>query len=80
MGIDALTRCKAMEAFCRQRAKMESEAAGFWLKEAESWKERALAFTRKANGQGKQYPNRRGRVARPSPVHLPRFSTDTQRE
>jgi hypothetical protein len=40
MGMDALTRCKAMEAFCRQRAKMESEAAGFWLNEAQVWGDR----------------------------------------
>ena len=47
MGIDALTRCKAMEAFCRQRAKMESEAAGFWLNEAQLWIDRQTALVRK---------------------------------
>lgn len=47
MGIDALTRCKAMEAFCRQRAKMESEAAGFWLNEAQLWLDRQTPLARK---------------------------------
>jgi hypothetical protein len=47
MGMDALTRCKAMEAFCRQRAKMESEAAGFWLNEAQVWGDRRTALTGK---------------------------------
>jgi hypothetical protein len=44
--MDALTHCKAMEAFCRQRAKMESEAAGFWLDEAQSWRDRRIALAR----------------------------------
>ena len=43
-----------MEAFCRQRANMESEAAGFWLNEADSWKQRALA-----NNLGKHHPKRK---------------------
>ena len=41
--MDALTRYRAMEAFCRQRAKMESEAEGFWLNEAQSWIDRQKA-------------------------------------
>ena len=44
--MDALTRCKAMEAFCRQQAEIESEAAEFWLSEADSWKNRRLALSR----------------------------------
>jgi len=47
MGIDALTRCRAMEAFCRQRAKMDSEAASFWLNEAQLWIDRQTALARK---------------------------------
>lgn len=37
--MDYTARCKAMTAFCSQRAQMEdeSEAAAFWLSEAESW-------------------------------------------
>jgi hypothetical protein len=45
--MDALTHCKAMEAFCRQRAKMENEAADFWLGEAQLWRDRQPALTRK---------------------------------
>ena len=37
----ALTR--AMEAFCRQRARMEGENERFWLVEATQWRNRAGA-------------------------------------
>jgi hypothetical protein len=47
LRMDALTHCKAMEAFCRQRSKMESEAAGFWLDEAQSWRDRQAALAGK---------------------------------
>jgi hypothetical protein len=39
--MDYLTRSRAMAAFCRQRAKMQNEDAGFWLGEAEVWAKRA---------------------------------------
>lgn len=37
--VDYTARCKAMAAFCSQRARMEdeSEAEAFWLSEAEAW-------------------------------------------
>jgi|HubBroStandDraft_6_1064221.scaffolds.fasta_scaffold1755497_1 hypothetical protein len=47
--MNALTHCKAMEAFCRQRAKIENEAAGFWLNEAQLWRDRLAALAAKAN-------------------------------
>ncbi|MFZ2158320.1 MAG: hypothetical protein WAV72_19680 [Bradyrhizobium sp.] len=34
---DKVTHCRAMAAFCRQRAKMEGENEDFWLTEADSW-------------------------------------------
>jgi hypothetical protein len=45
--MDESTRCKAMEAFCRQRATMESEAADFWLNESQLWIDRQIALARK---------------------------------
>jgi len=33
--MEDVVRYRALEAFCRQRAKMEGEAAAFWLEEAE---------------------------------------------
>jgi hypothetical protein len=41
MGLDRLTRSRAMEAFCRQRAKIDDEHATFWLAEAADWAKRA---------------------------------------
>jgi hypothetical protein len=38
--MDPLQRYRAMEAFCRQHAKMEGESASFWLAEADVWKSR----------------------------------------
>ena len=35
--MDDFTRCRAMQAFCRQRAKMEHEDEMFWEAEAEVW-------------------------------------------
>jgi hypothetical protein len=46
--MSALTHCKAMEAFCRQRAKIESEVEGFWLAEADLWHDRILARSTKS--------------------------------
>jgi hypothetical protein len=34
---DKVTHCRAMAAFCRQRARMEGENEDFWLTEADSW-------------------------------------------
>jgi hypothetical protein len=38
--MDEITRCVAMAAFCRQRARMAGESAHFWLTEADFWKKR----------------------------------------
>jgi hypothetical protein len=38
--MEPLQRYRAMKAFCRQRAKMDGEDAGFWLAEAEVWERR----------------------------------------
>jgi hypothetical protein len=40
--MESLHRYRALEAFCRQRAKMDGESASFWLAEAEAeaWKSR----------------------------------------
>jgi len=53
--MDYTARCKAMAAFCSQRARMEdeSEAESFWLGEAEAWTARlnrrvALAVEKQA--------------------------------
>jgi len=35
--MDLITRCRAMAAFCRQRAKFEGENDAFWITEAEEW-------------------------------------------
>jgi hypothetical protein len=35
--MEMLTHCRAMAAFCRQRAKIEDENEAFWLEEAELW-------------------------------------------
>jgi hypothetical protein len=35
--MDEQTRCRAMEALCRQRARMAGENDAFWLAEAERW-------------------------------------------
>jgi hypothetical protein len=52
--MDALTHCKAMEAFCRQWARMEGEAADFWLGEAQLWRDRQAAVA----GKPKRAPAR----------------------
>jgi hypothetical protein len=43
-----------MAAFCRQRAKMENETAGYWLTEAELWRDRLTALTAKAKPVAKR--------------------------
>ena len=35
--MDHSARCRAMVAFCTQRARMEDENEAFWLAEAEAW-------------------------------------------
>jgi len=40
--MEPLLRYRAMEAFCRQHAKMDGESASFWLAEADAWKSRCL--------------------------------------
>jgi hypothetical protein len=72
--VNVLTHCKAMEAFCRQRSKLESEAAGFWLDEAQLWRDRQAALAGKtkpkltvaAPGRGVEDAERRRR-----PLKLP---------
>jgi hypothetical protein len=36
-ALDELIRCRAMQAFCLQRAKMEHEDEMFWKAEAKAW-------------------------------------------
>ena len=43
--MEALQHCRAMEAFCRQHAKMDGEDPAFWLGEAECWAARASVFS-----------------------------------
>jgi hypothetical protein len=52
--MDALTHCRAMESFCRQRARMEGEVAGFWLAEADMWRSQFLALAGKENPVAKR--------------------------
>ena len=35
--MDMLAHCRAMAAFCRQRAKFEDENSLFWISEADEW-------------------------------------------
>ena len=35
--MDHSARCRAMAAFCKQRARMEDENEAFWLSEAVAW-------------------------------------------
>jgi hypothetical protein len=35
--MDMLAHCRAMAAFCRQRAKLENENDAFWIGEAKEW-------------------------------------------
>jgi hypothetical protein len=49
--MDALSRCKAMEAFCRQRARTEGEVAGFWLLEADLWRDRLASLSKTNRGE-----------------------------
>jgi hypothetical protein len=36
-GMETVTHCRAMLAFCRQRALMDGEDERFWLTAAEMW-------------------------------------------
>jgi hypothetical protein len=42
--MDTLQHHRAMEAFCRQHAKMDGEDPAFWLAEAEHWARRAASL------------------------------------
>jgi hypothetical protein len=42
-SMDNVTLTRAMEAFCRQRARMEGENERFWLIETTHWRNRAAA-------------------------------------
>ncbi len=35
--MDMFAHCRAMAAFCRQRARFESENNAFWIREADEW-------------------------------------------
>jgi hypothetical protein len=41
-GMETVTHCRAMLAFCRQRALMDGEDERFWLTEAEMWQKRMI--------------------------------------
>ena len=72
-ALDDFTRCRAMQAFCRQRAKMEHEDEMFWEAEAEVWAQRAAQLDLRINpgvaGQlqhmGFQSPDRDQRLRSP---------------
>jgi hypothetical protein len=40
--METVTHCRAMLAFCRQRALMDGEDERFWLTEAEMWQKRMI--------------------------------------
>ena len=42
--MEALQHYRAMEAFCRQHARMDGEDPKFWLTEAELWARRARSM------------------------------------
>ena len=69
--MDMLAHCRAMAAFCRQRAKFEDENDLFWIREAEEWDklifDHANPQVRNLNGQAA-----RGRTAAVMPASLPR--------
>jgi hypothetical protein len=66
--MEPLHRYRAMEAFCRQRAKMEGEDARFWLAEAEIWNRRVGNLR---SGPTHQTPTTPcpAREIRPTPPH-----------
>jgi hypothetical protein len=41
-GMETVTHCRAMLAFCRQRALMDGEDERFWLTAAEMWEKRMI--------------------------------------
>jgi hypothetical protein len=41
-GMETVTHCRAMLAFCRQRALMDGEDERFWLTAAEMWQKRMI--------------------------------------
>ena len=54
--LEPLQHYRAMEAFCRQHAKMDGEDESFWLAEAELLAELA-AGANGVNGRGIRSPN-----------------------
>jgi hypothetical protein len=56
LQLEPLQHYRAMEAFCRQRAKMDGEDESFWLAEAELLAELAGGASR-VNGRGITSPN-----------------------
>jgi hypothetical protein len=41
--MEAVVLYRALEAFCRQRARMEGEGSAFWLEEAENMATRVMS-------------------------------------
>jgi len=60
MKMDLRARAHAMEAFCRQRAKMEDESATFWLTEAAFWAKQVTPL-----GKKKQLARKTTRIVSP---------------
>ena len=62
--MESLQQCRALEAFCRQHARMEGEDPGFWLAEAERWQlaSRARLFSQLFDEQvnGRRTPGASG--------------------
>jgi hypothetical protein len=40
--MDKLVAIRSQECFCRERAALDSDRRGFWLAQAEEWKQRAI--------------------------------------
>ena len=65
-GMETVTHCRAMLAFCRPRALRDGEDERFWLTEAEMWQKRMIRAdlaetleTMPSNiEQEKEFPNR----------------------
>jgi hypothetical protein len=43
--MDVLAHCRAMAAFCRQRATFENENDAFWIREATEWDKLIYEYT-----------------------------------
>ena len=42
--MNMLSYCRAMVAFCRQRARFETESEAFWIEEADEWNKLASGY------------------------------------